>query len=100
MGETVNVIGDHLTGDGIAAAMSTAFGEPVSYRPVTLEQYRSFGFPGAEELANQFQYFSSLTQEYERTHSVEQTRELNPALQSFPEWLVGNADSIPIGRRN
>ena len=100
VGETVDVIGDHLTGDGIAAAMSAAFGEPVSYRPVTLEQYRSLGFPGAEELANQFQYFSSLTQEYERTHSAEQTRELNPALQSFPEWLAGNADSIPISRRS
>jgi uncharacterized protein YbjT (DUF2867 family) len=99
VGATINVIGDHLTGDTIAEEMAAGFGEPVSFQPATPAQYRSFGFPGADELANQFQYMSALTQEYARTYLVGPTRELNPALQSFSEWLVDQAKSIPITPR-
>jgi len=51
VGETVGIAGEHLTGAQMAAALSTALGEEVRYDAVTPEAYRSFGFPGAEDLA-------------------------------------------------
>ena len=54
---TVGVAGEHLTGAEIAARMGAALGEEVRYRPVTPAVFRSFGFPGADDLGNMFQYY-------------------------------------------
>ncbi|MFC6159420.1 hypothetical protein [Kribbella jiaozuonensis] len=43
-----------------------------------------------------FQYFSEQTDMFARDFSIEQTRTLNPALQSFSTWLATNKDRIPV----
>ena len=95
VGRTIGIMGDQLTGDEIAKALQNAFGETVVYEPVTYRQYAAFGFPGADDLANQFQYFSEQTAKYAEENSVERTRTLDPDLQSFSTWLAANHDRIP-----
>jgi uncharacterized protein YbjT (DUF2867 family) len=99
IGKTVGIAGEHLTGAEMAAALSGALREPVAYRPVTPEQYRAFGFPGADDLGNMFQVKRDFNAEFRAPRSVEFTRSLNPQLQSFAQWLAANAGRIPLGER-
>src|SRR3954447_2220859 len=54
IGATVPVVGEYQTGQQMTAALSMVLGEPVAYRPPTHDQFRSLGFPGADELGNMF----------------------------------------------
>lgn len=96
VGETVGVAGEHLTGHEMARALTDALGERVEYTPVPPEVYRSFDFPGADDLGNMFQYYRDFEDEFVASRSVEQARRLNPELLSFREWLEANADRIPV----
>jgi uncharacterized protein YbjT (DUF2867 family) len=97
IGRTVGIAGEHLTGEEMAARLTHALGRPVRYNAVPPEVYRSLGFPGAEELGNMFQFKRDFNDYFCGARSVEFSRSLNPALQSFEEWLGRNKDRIPIG---
>ncbi len=96
VGARIGVAGEHLTGAEMAAAMTRAIGEPVHYNAVTPAVYRSFGFPGAEDLGNMFQFYRDFEPDVNAARNVARSRELNPALQSFDAWLATNARRIPI----
>jgi uncharacterized protein YbjT (DUF2867 family) len=96
IGKTVGVAGEHLTGAQMAAAMSDAFGEPVRYNDVPFDVYRSFDFPGADDLGNMFQFMHDFEGYFCGARPVDGTKALNPRLQSFQEWLAGNKDRIPL----
>jgi uncharacterized protein YbjT (DUF2867 family) len=95
-GKTVGIAGDHLTGAQMAAAMSKAIGQPVRYNDVPPEVYRSFGFPGADDLGNMFQFKRDFEADFCGARSLETSRALNPALQNFEAWLSVNAGRIPL----
>ena len=57
---------------------------------------RGFGFPGADDLGNMFQYKADFEAEYCGARPLDRTRELNPALQTYEEWLKQNANRIPL----
>lgn len=95
-GRTVGVAGEHLTGDQMAAGLSKAIGQPVRYNDVPPEVYRGFGFPGADDLGNMFQFNRDFEADFCGARSLEASRALNPSLQSFEEWLSRNASRIPI----
>ncbi len=95
VGRTVGIAGGHLTGEEMAAAMGRALGEEVRYVEVTPEAFRGFGFPGAEDLGNMFQFKRDFNDYYVGARDVEKARALNPALQSFDEWLDRNRERIP-----
>jgi len=97
LGKTVAIAGEHLTGAEMASALTRALGHEVHYNAIEPAVYRSFGFPGADDLANMFQFDRDFSDELCRTHSVEVSRALNPALQSFDAWLAVNARHIPLG---
>ena len=59
--------------------------------------FRSFGFPGADDLGNMFQFNHDFSDEFCAARSVEFSRSLNPALQTFDSWLKVNAKRIPPG---
>ena len=63
---------------------------------VTPEAYRSFGFPGAEDLGNMFQIKRDFEAAYCGNRDIPLARSLNPALQSFDAWLAANHDRIPV----
>ena len=97
VGRTVGVAGAHLTGVEMAASLSRALGEQVRYRAIPPDVYRGFGFPGAEDLGNMFQFNHDFSDEFCAARRVEFSRSLNPALQSFDVWLAANAKRIPVG---
>ena len=96
IGRRVGIAGEHLSGAEMAAAFSKALGVEVVYQAVPPSVYRSFGFPGAEDLGNMFQYKHDFEGEFRAPRSVEQSRELNPRLQSFAQWLEANKSLIPL----
>lgn len=96
IGKSVGIAGEHLTGEEMAAAFTRALGRPVRYHAVSPEVYRGFGFPGAEDLGNMFQFKRDFNDYYCGARSVEFSRSLNPELQSFEEWLERNKDRIPL----
>lgn len=96
IGKKVGIAGEHLTGAEMAAAMSKALGREIRYNAVTPEQYRSFGFPGADDLGNMFQFKRDFNDYYCSVRSPELARSLNPELQTFDAWLAKNKDRIPL----
>ena len=74
--------------------MTEAFGKPVNYNAVPFEVYRKFGFPGADDLGNMFQFKRDFNDYYVGARDVERTRALNPRLQSFDEWLERHGTAV------
>jgi uncharacterized protein YbjT (DUF2867 family) len=97
IGKRPGIAGEHLTGAQMASALGGALGKQVSYNPITPEQFRSLGFPGADDLGNMFQFFADMEVMFCGARGVESTRAINPELQSFDQWLAVNKDRIPIG---
>ena len=95
-GKTVGIAGAHLTGAEMAAALSRALGREVRYNAVTPEAFRAFGFPGAEDLGNMFQYKRDFEREFTAARSLDVSRRLNPGLQTFDAWLDRNKTAIPL----
>jgi uncharacterized protein YbjT (DUF2867 family) len=96
IGRTVGIAGEHLTGEQMAAALTKALGREVRYNDVPADVYRSFGFPGAEDMGNMFQFKRDFEQVYTGARSVDFSRSLNPTLQTFETWLKDNASRIPL----
>ena len=96
VGETVGVAGEHLTGKEMADAMSKAVGQEVLYNNVTPETYRSFGFPGADDLGNMFQFYRDFEKEVNEVRDVAFSKLLNPELKNFSQWLAENGKKIPL----
>jgi len=95
-GKSVGIAGEHLTGAQMAAALTKALGQPVVHNAVTPDVYRSFGFPGAEDLGNMYQYKRDFESEYCGFRDIGFSRSLNPALQTFEQWLAAHKDQIPL----
>ncbi|HEX4955916.1 MAG TPA: NmrA/HSCARG family protein [Thermoanaerobaculia bacterium] len=96
IGRTVGIAGGHLTGSEMAAAMSEALGREIGYNAVPPEVFRSFGFPGAEDLGNMFQFKRDFEEYYCGARSLDFSRSLNPALQTFETWLAANKARISV----
>ncbi len=96
VGKSIGIAGEHLTGAEMAAGLSRALGKPVQYYPVPFDVYRGFGFPGADDLGNMFQFKHDFNAEFCGARSVEFSRALNPALQSFAQWLAQYGSQIPL----
>ena len=97
IGKTVAIAGEHLTGTQMAQAMSKALGTEIAYNSVEPDVYRSFGFPGADDLGNMFQFKRDFEDYFCGIRDLKKTRELNPELQTFAQWLSQNAKKIPLG---
>lgn len=97
VGKTVGIAGEHLTGAEMAAAFSKALGTEVGYNAVPFDVYRKFGFPGADDLGNMFQFNHDFSEAFCAARSIPRSRVLNPRLQTFEQWLGANAGRIPVG---
>jgi uncharacterized protein YbjT (DUF2867 family) len=96
IGKTVGIAGEHLTGAQMAASLSRVVGQEVRYNEVSPEVYRGFGFPGAEDLGNMFQFKRDFNEYFCGARNLEFSRSVNPSLQTFDEWLDHNKSRIPI----
>ncbi len=96
IGKTVGIAGERLTGAQMAAAFTKALGQKVRYNDVPPEVYRSFGFPGADDLGNMFQFKRDFEQYFCGARNPDVARALNPSLQTFDRWLAQNKSRIPL----
>jgi uncharacterized protein YbjT (DUF2867 family) len=90
IGATIPVVGEYLTGEQMTAALGAVLGEPVAYRPPTPEQFRSLGFPGADELGNMFQYYAEFPESYLGRRSLEAAGVFNPDPLSLTDFLTAH----------
>lgn len=95
-GKKIGVAGEHLTGNEMAAALGKSLGEPVVYNKIPAAVYRGFGFPGADDLGNMFQFYDEFEEALNKTRDVAFSRELHPGLQNFEQWLSKYGAKIPL----
>jgi len=95
-GKTVGIAGEHLTGSEMAEKLTKALGIEVAYNAVEPAVYRSFGFPGADDLGNMFQLKRDFNEEFCAPRDPAFSRRLNPAMQDLDAWLAANASQIPL----
>ncbi len=96
IGETVGIMGDDPTCADMAASLTRALGEEVRYNAVPAEMYRSFGFPGADDLGNMFQFYAEFEEAFGANRNKQLSKQLNPDLQDFDQWLAANKHRMPI----
>ena len=96
IGKTVGIAGEQLTGKQLAEAFSKALGKEVTYNAISADTYRGFGFPGADDMGNMYQFKAEFEKDYCNSRSVEFTKTLNPSLQTFSAWLEKNKNKIPL----
>jgi uncharacterized protein YbjT (DUF2867 family) len=96
IGQRVGIAGEHLTGAEMAAALTRALGQTVRYNDVPPEVYRGFGFPGADDMGNMFQFNRDFADAFCGARSLETSRALNPRLKTFSAWLAENKARIPV----
>ena len=96
VGRSLGIAGEHLTGAQFAKSLSAALGQEVRYNPVSPAAYRGFGFPGADDLGNMFQFNAEFSDDFCARRNLQQSRALNPALLTFDAWLALNKSRIPL----
>ncbi len=96
IGQTVAIAGEHLSGEEMAAALTEALGEPVTFWAVEPDTYRKFDFPGAEDMGNMFQFKRDFNDYFVGMRDLEKARKLNPEMKTFAGWLKENAERIPV----
>jgi uncharacterized protein YbjT (DUF2867 family) len=96
IGKRVGIAGGHLTGAEMATALGKAISQEVTFNSVPFEVYRGFGFPGADDLGNMFQFNHDFADTFNGTRSIEVSKKLNPELKTFETWLEENAQRIPM----
>jgi uncharacterized protein YbjT (DUF2867 family) len=91
IGKSVGIMGEALTikdiGDKLSKALNLG---PIRYHAVEPDAYRSFGFPGADEMGNMFQIYRDFAKEFLAARSIETARKLNPQLQTFDQFVIKN----------
>lgn len=95
-GKTIGIAGEHNTGAEIATILSRALGQEIRYNAVPPEAYRGFGFPGADDLANMFQFKHDFEDYFCSARDPKVARSLNPEMQTLADWAERNKDRIPI----
>jgi uncharacterized protein YbjT (DUF2867 family) len=94
IGKRVGIAGEHVSGAEMAGGFSNLLGEEVRYNAVEPSVYRGFGFPGADDLGNMFQFYRDFESDFRKPRDVAFSRELNPQLQDFAAWLEANKSAI------
>ncbi len=92
----VAIAGEHLSGKEMADTFTEVYGKKVKYNAVPPEVYRSFDFPGADDLGNMFQFKVEEEEYFCTIRDVNATRKLNPELLTFKQWLQQNKEKLQI----
>jgi uncharacterized protein YbjT (DUF2867 family) len=96
-GKTVGITSENLTFNEMSQKLSNGLGiGPVKYNAVEPDAYRSFGFPGADEMGNMFQVFRDFEREVLAARNADVARSVNPELQTFDQWMAKNKSKIPL----
>jgi uncharacterized protein YbjT (DUF2867 family) len=95
VGKKVGIYGEALTIEEMGKKLASAVGLPsVYYHAAGADEYRGYGFPGADEMGNMFQYYRDFDKEFFALRDLNTAKALNPALQSFDAFLQKNKDKV------
>jgi uncharacterized protein YbjT (DUF2867 family) len=95
IGKTVGIAGEFLTIDQMGQSLAKNLGlGSVKYNAVEPDVYRSWGFPGADEMGNMFQADRDFEKQMMANRNLDEARRLNPALQTFDQFVNKNRDKI------
>lgn len=92
----MGIASEHLTGQQMADIFSEVYGKKVKYNAVEPKIYRSFDFPGADDLGNMFQFKADFEDYFCGIRDIERTKALNPEVQTFKEWLQINKSKMEV----
>lgn len=92
LGATVGAVGDDQPAASYARIMGEVLGRPVLYQHVPREVFAGFDFPGADDLANMFEF--NRLHVPERQGDLELSRGLYRGLQSFEQWAGSHAGRL------
>jgi uncharacterized protein YbjT (DUF2867 family) len=95
IGKKVGIYGEALTIEEMGKKLASALGLPsVYYHAAEADEYRGYGFPGADEMGNMFQYYRDFDDKFFALRDVNTARALNPSLQNFDQFLQKNKDAV------
>jgi uncharacterized protein YbjT (DUF2867 family) len=95
IGKKVGIYGEALTIEEMGQKLASALGLPsVYYHAAEADEYRGYGFPGADEMGNMFQYYRDFDSEFFAQRDLGTAKALNPALQNFDSFIQKNKDKI------
>jgi uncharacterized protein YbjT (DUF2867 family) len=95
IGKKVGIYGEALTIDEMGQKLASNIGIPAPYyHAAEADEYRGYGFPGADEMGNMFQYYRDFDKEFFSLRDLNTAKALNPSLQSFDQFLAKNKDKV------
>ena len=95
IGKKVGIYGEALTIDEMGQKLANGIGIPVPhYHAAEADEYRGYGFPGADEMGNMFQYYRDFDKEFFALRDLNTAKALNPALQTFDQFVAKNKAAI------
>lgn len=92
IGKTVGIVGDDLPPAEYAEIMTRHLGRKVSYQYIPRDDFAALGFPGAQDLADMFDY--NRTNIPNRKNDLEHSRSLYPDMTSFDRWVQQHTDEL------
>jgi uncharacterized protein YbjT (DUF2867 family) len=92
IGKVLKLAGDELPPAEYAAVMSRHTGAEICYAHVPREVFAALGFPGAEDLADMFEFYRLHMPS--RREELAECRALAPELQDFDTWMGRNAAAL------
>lgn len=97
IGQTIGAVSEFLTikemGEGLSEALNIG---PIKYNNPTTDTYRAYGFPGADEMGNMFQIYRDFDEEFASKRDATLSRELNPGMLTYKEFLARYKGRIPL----
>jgi uncharacterized protein YbjT (DUF2867 family) len=95
IGKTVGIYGEALTIEEMGQKLSKGLGLPsIYYHAAGADEYRGYGFPGADEMGNMFQVYRDFEPQVLGARSLDTARSLNPGLQNFDAFVANNKAKI------
>jgi uncharacterized protein YbjT (DUF2867 family) len=91
-GKTLAIAGDFITGDAYAGILSRISGKKINYQYIPHATAAAFDFPGAEELANMFEYYRLYLPYGEE--AVKTSRQLYPSLKTFEQKMEEDKEAF------
>jgi len=92
LGRTVGIVGEDMPAAEYARVLSKVLGKTVVYHHVPRDVFAGFGFPGADDLANMFDFNRRYI--LSRQADMEESRRLYPGVQRFQTWAEANRSAL------
>lgn len=97
IGKTVGAQSDLLTGPEIADVFSKVCGQTVVFNAVPWDVYASFGFPGADDLANMFRFKVENAETFQKNREVsDDFLEKMGGVTLLEEWVTANKGAFQL----